>query len=66
MEKKEKTFNEAISRRPFSTKSMFSMFPSPENSLTSRGLDSLSSRSLLSDHHGDQRMIVVSKSVILK
>lgn len=31
------TLNEANSRKPCSTKSMFSMFPSPENSFMSRG-----------------------------
>lgn len=48
-----RTFNEAISRRPFSTKSMLSMFLSPESSFKLRGLSSLSSisRSLCSEQN---------------
>lgn len=37
-----RTFSEASSRRPFSTRSMLSTFPSPENSFKSRGNLSLS------------------------
>jgi len=39
------TFSEASSRRPFSTRSMLSIFPSPESSLPSFRTLSLSSAS---------------------
>ena len=50
-----KTFSEASSRKPFSTKSMFSIFPSPESPFESLGTFSFSSKSSFTDQHGEQR-----------
>jgi hypothetical protein len=52
------TFSEASSRKPFSTKSMFSIFPSPESSFESRGTLSFSSKSSFADQHGEQRKTI--------
>lgn len=45
------TFSEASSRRPFSTKNIFSIFPSPESPFKSRETFSLSSKSSFTDQH---------------